>query len=186
MPEENIKKRLFIALNLPFAIKKEIACILAGFRQKYRGIKWVEEDNLHLTLHFLGYVEKEKEELVIKVMAGAEGKFKEFIFDIGEIGSFPNLRSPRVIFLNVRQVNGGSVFDLQRELGNKLADLGFTIDHRPWRAHITLGRVRDYCALGDLQGEPAKQRFSVKSFELMESKLLPTGAEYKVAASFKM
>ncbi len=189
--EENAKKRrVFIALNLPEEIKKELAEALLKLNKDVGGVKWVKPDGFHSTLHFLGYLEEEKIGEVKNIMNGLAGKFGSMNFEVGELGAFPSLTNPRVIFLDCRQTNGDLVYKLQKELGKGLEKIGLEIDSRPWQAHLTLGRVKT--KLSQSIHNLAKyvklknKNFSVSSFELMESKLKPDGVEYKIIANFKL
>ncbi|PJC00627.1 RNA 2',3'-cyclic phosphodiesterase, partial [bacterium (Candidatus Moisslbacteria) CG_4_9_14_0_8_um_filter_36_20] len=66
-----MKIRSFIAVNLPEEIKEEIKKIIDILGQSGNGVKWVEPRNLHLTLHFLGWLEEEKIEDVKKILSEA-------------------------------------------------------------------------------------------------------------------
>lgn len=235
--EENAKKRrIFIALNLSKEIKEELAEALvklsgeadgvhpAPFGQfiKYKkntlpkrcGVKWVKPDGFHLTLHFLGYLDEPQIEKVMAVMNELAKKFGPINFEAEGIGAFPALTNPRIIFLDCRQTNGNSVYELQTELGKKLEKIGITIDKRRWQAHLTLGRVnpvrntrkvlnfasrqKDIISNGVKTKLPQSvhslakyvkiknKQFSVDSFELMESHLSPSGAEYEIVTSYKL
>ncbi len=173
------KKRLFIALNLPSQIKNEIVFLINQLQKPNNGIKWVNPQGLHLTLHFLGYLDETQIEQVKLTMQSLEGKFHGFQFKTGKINAFPNLFNPRVIFLACEQINGNSVFKLQELLGEKLIQLGITIDKRPWQVHITLGRVKGESGEKLSIANLLQKDFTISSFELMESILKPTGAEYK-------
>lgn len=186
--QEQSTKRLFIAINLPDKIKEQIAGLLQNLAKnnKKKPIKWIRGNGLHITLHFLGYADGMLEEQVKLAMQSFSGKFGGFEFVLGGIGSFPNLTSPRVIFLECEQTNGKSVFKLQELLGKKLIQLGIAVGERLWKPHITLGRVKEKCdfKIEDCAVEPLN--FSVSSFELMESRLTPQGAEYKKIISYKL
>lgn len=180
------KKRLFIALNLPSQIKNEIVSLINQLKKPNDGIKWVNLQGLHLTLHFLGYLAQAQTEHIKLIMQSLEGKFHGFQFRLGKINAFPNLVNPRVIFLECEQINGNSVFKLQELLGKELIQLGIAIDKRPWKTHITLGRVKfkSNLKLALVNLEPID--FAISSFELIESILKPTGAEYKEIFSCKL
>ncbi|MDD5071692.1 MAG: RNA 2',3'-cyclic phosphodiesterase [Patescibacteria group bacterium] len=184
----NDRKRLFMALNLPFEIKEKLGVYLEDLAGQNRGIKWVNPEGLHLTLHFLGYLDEGKTEEVKNMMSGLEGKFGEMKFCLKRLDAFPNLNRPRIIFLEAEQAGDQTVFDLQELLGLGLIKLKIDIDDRPWRSHLTLGRVKvsnqDLKLPQDLKILPLD--FSVSSFELMESELTPAGAKYEEVASFKL
>ncbi|MDP2766870.1 MAG: RNA 2',3'-cyclic phosphodiesterase [Candidatus Methanoperedens sp.] len=184
--QEQNAKRLFMAINLPEKIKRKIVEFTDKLAKnnKNKPIKWVMGDGLHITLHFLGYADGMLEEQVKLAMQSLSGKFGELKFSLGKISAFPNLMNPRIIFLECEQTNGKSVFKLQELLGEKLTQLGIAVDERPWKPHITLGRVKERCDFktGDCSIEPLN--FSAASFELMESRLTPKGAEYEIIESY--
>ena len=184
----NDRKRLFIALNLSAKIKEKLTAFLEDLARYNRGVKWVNPEGLHLTLHFLGYLDERKTEEVKSMMKGLSGKFGEMEFSLKRLDAFPNLVRPRIVFLEAKQTGDQSVFDLQELLGLELIKLKIDIDDRPWRSHLTLGRVKlpgqDIRLQQDLKILPLD--FSISSFELMESELTPSGARYKEVASFKL
>jgi 2'-5' RNA ligase len=185
------KRRVFWAINLPKNLKNELAGLLDKLSSQYgRGVKWVDADILHLTLHFLGYNNEERVRKIKDIAQKISNQFKRMEFEIENISAFPNLNNPRVVFLKSRQVNGDSVYRLQKELGRGLSAIGLEIDQRPWKAHITLGRVKG--RVSGLRGLFSKsidlthKKFIVHSFELMESKLKPDGPEYRVIESYNL
>jgi len=180
------KKRLFIALNPPLPVKKEITDIIINLGQKNQGVKWVRPEGLHLTLHFLGYLNEGQNQNVQAAMAALAEKFEQMDFIFKKISAFPSLQKPRVICLSGEQISGNSVFALQKALGNKLAGLGIELDHRPWQPHITLGRVKTNYDFRLLICDFNEINFSLNSFELMEAILRPSGAIYREIISFKL
>lgn len=187
---ENEKKRLFIALNIPLVIKNKLADLLDELARHSQGIKWCQLESLHLTLHFLGYLDQATEKQVELIMQSYAGKFGSFEFKLGRINAFPNLNRPRVIFIECPQTNGRSIYKLQSLLGEKLAKLNIEVDRRPWQSHLTLGRVKQ--ADGKFTSEQKEQQeltaltFKVDSFELMESELTRSGPIYKEVISYKL
>ena len=187
MAENN--KRIFLAINLPRNLKDESAELLDKLYDQYgKGVKWVNPNILHFTLHFLGNVSETQIKQVQEAARKLSGKLGRIEFEIGKINAFPNLNNPRVIFLECRQVNGDSVYKPRKELGKKLSMIGLNIDKRPWEPHITIGRVkRRVPGLNRLFSKPINlKKFIVDSFELMESKLKPDGPEYKIVESYKL
>ncbi|MFH1427334.1 MAG: RNA 2',3'-cyclic phosphodiesterase [Patescibacteria group bacterium] len=186
--QEIKKKRIFIALNLPNNTKNEISSLINNLEIKNKGIKWTQKENLHLTLHFLGYLNNEQIEKVEQIINSLATQFKEMEFSIKEINAFPNLHQPRVIVLSGQQTNGTTVFDLQREIGEKLKESGFIVENRAWKLHLTLGRVKSYNYKFEIP-EDLKVKinnFKISSFELMESELMLEGPIYKVVKSYKL
>ena len=179
-------KRLFLAINLPFDLKKEIGNLIEALRTKNRGVKWVNSVGVHFTLHFLGEIEEKKEEEIKKAMTVVAKQFPPARIKIGQINAFPDLNQPRVIFLTAQQINGRSLPVLQENTGQELKRLGIFLEERPWRLHLTLGRVKgrfNFVTVPILR--QIRKSFFVDSFELMSSILKPAGAEYKTEVSFR-
>jgi len=193
-----MKKRLFIAINFPDSVRDEAGRIQDILKKHFKNlpIKWVKIEKVHLTLHFLGYVDEERVEEIKDVIASvAKGRGAAKV-RLGEIGFFPSLLKkggkmaerirPSVIFVETKAENRG-LEDLQRDLGKELESAGMEIDRRAWRPHITLARLEcpiETAIFEKLEIKPLK--FEIKSVELMESKLKPEGAEYKVLKSYKL
>ena len=183
-----MKKRVFIAINLPSSIKEKIFLFIQSLKEKnsHLRIKWVEKENLHLTLHFLGYLEDKELSQVEKIVESSLSQTKPTRLRLEEIGGFPRLSSPRVIFLKTKEIGEDSIHFLQKEIGQKLKKMGFFVDSRLWKAHITLGRNKTGRGqLSLIKNSLVGEEFEVQSIEIMESKLSPLGPKYKIIKSFK-
>lgn len=181
-----MKKRLFIALNLPDEIKKKISSVILELDKLNRrvAIKWVRPELLHLTLHFLGYLDQAKLEEIESILANLCGHYREAVLSIGNLGAFPNLISPRVIYLEIKQNQGDSLLSLQKEVGEELIKISLEPDQRPWQSHLTLGRVKGKGKVNLSQIEIPNLTFKINSVELMESRLGRSWPEYFVVKSF--
>jgi len=176
-------KRLFLALNLPEDIKEKLGKLLLQLRTKYPQVKWVKPKGLHLTLHFLGETDNIGENKLKAALGALPEKGVEIKLILGELGAFPNLKYPRVIFIKIKELDGNFLSSLHKEIGGVLEKQGIKVDSRPWQAHITLGRVRDD-ELDFKENINFKDKFKLSSWELMESELTPAGANYKIIASY--
>ena len=115
------------------------------------------------------------------------GKFGTFQFKLGGINAFPNLDRPRVIFIECEQSGKNLALALHGSLGQEiLIRAEIKLDERPWTSHITLGRVRGVTMQIPPDPSPLSSTFTVDTFDLMESELKPTGAEYKIIEKFKL
>lgn len=181
-----MKYRLFIAINLPEALKDKLAQLILELekRNKQLPIKWVNPKGLHLTLHFLGYLEKQQIPQVEKTLQKVCSKYKPFVMKINNLDGFPNFKNPRIIFINCKEADGENAKSIQKAIGVELERAGFNVQFRSWHEHITLARVKTKCQPNIPRVEISDNKFEVKSIELMESKLTPTGARYSVVKSF--
>lgn len=178
-----MKVRTFIALELSEPLKEGILAL--GTSLKERGVRasWVRPGAMHLTLKFLGDVE----ERALSGLAGAVGRaaagVRPFRFETTVLGAFPSPRRPRVIWLGVEPVD--ELFDLAEAVETELAELGFPRERRPFRPHITIGRIRGPGASGDISGTLAdlaglQEVVEVREVRVMKSTLLPAGARHEV------
>jgi 2'-5' RNA ligase len=179
--------RVFLAVNLPQGIKQELAQILDELRHNYQNLplKWVEPENLHLTLHFLGDQDENLLERVGRIGERIAPEFNRTGLGLGEWGAFPDLKFPRVIYISL--IDSWVLKELQSRLGRELLKAGFETDARPWQAHLTVARNKDQaqCPGLDLPLLP-KLAWDMASFELMRSDLAPDGAKYTILKSFKL
>lgn len=180
-------KRVFFAINLPVNIKESLTKVRESLAKKLqpRKIRWVSKENLHLTLHFLGDKTIEEIANLDKELKKVSALSKKFKLVTGPVGCFPDPRQPRVILVRINDLSGFAC-ELAKNLSLILLNLGMEIDSRPWRSHVTLGRVKDEKGVCDLDIDVALQEFEVKSFELMESQLDGEGSVYKILASYPL
>lgn len=168
--------RCFIALDLDKEITDKIIEIQNQIKKKalFNG-KFTEKENLHLTLKFLGEIDEGKLERVKKLLK--EVKFSRFEVEMGDIGVFSQ-KIPRIIWV---KLNGRAIYDLQKQIDDKLKDL-FSIEDR-FMGHVTLARIKE---IGDKKGlldylesiKINKIKVDVKEFSLKKSELLRNGPVY--------
>ena len=178
-----MKVRTFVALELSEPLKEGILALGKGLKAAGIRASWVRPSGMHLTLKFLGDVEEDALSGLIGAVARAAALVPPFRFETTALGAFPSPRRPRVIWLGVEPV--GELFDLADALERELADLGFPRERRPFRPHITIGRVRDPLASGDLSRalaalEAPQEAVEVREVRVMKSTLHPSGAIHEV------
>ncbi|MFA5413726.1 MAG: RNA 2',3'-cyclic phosphodiesterase [Patescibacteria group bacterium] len=181
-----MNKRAFIAINLPDEIKTKFDLVIEELKKLNPdyGIKWIEPENLHLTLHFFGDLTEKQIALVEEGIEEITKNIESFKMATGDFGCFPNEREPRVFFAAAEATK--ILHDLIGKLEVMLENFGYKVDTRPWQGHLTLGRVKDWsrCKISGVKIMP--MNFTVKSIELMESELTPEGSIYSVIKSFPL
>jgi len=178
-----MKIRSFIAVNLPKETKEEIKKIIDILGRSRGGIKLVEPENLHFTLHFLGEIGKEKVITVKEILKEAVRDARPYPVKILGLNAFPSRNRPRVIFLEAVSENK-SLENLQQKIGQQLKKIGLKIDERPFTLHLTLGRVKNQgLKLPEIK---IKENliFKAISLDLMKSELTPQGPIYTLIESF--
>lgn len=135
--------RTFLAIDLPATLEKKIKTWMDGLKREFPdgSIRWVESENLHLTLKFLGEVEAGKIGSIRDAAAHIASRTPVLHLEIAGFGAFPSLHRPRVVWLGVEEETGG-LEDLHLRLNQALLPLGFESDHQGFTPHLTLGRVR--------------------------------------------
>ncbi len=177
--------RSFIGIGLSPGCRAGIACAVSSLRAKRRPVSWVPERNLHLTLKFLGEVPPARTDELAGIMAEGAREIPPFELRMGDAGGFPTLRSPRVLWIGVREPLE-LVRKLHQNMEDALSGAGFPRDERSFHPHVTVGRVKGKVDQGF--GETYAAAVSggkfdtvyVTSYRLYESRLSPSGADYRV------
>lgn len=187
MTSEQEKIRSFIAIELPGEIKSDLAQLgdrLMDARHPF--VKWVDVENIHLTLKFLGNVAVNQITEITEAMREAIRGVSPFRLEISGLGAFPRMEQPRVIWVGISGETD-KLSELQRRVDSKLVRLGFAGENQSFVPHLTLARVRDGAASsdrGDLGRLLASTKFeskghiTVNSINLMKSQLTPDGPIY--------
>jgi len=175
--------RCFVAVLLPERVRAGLAAVCAELRGQTRGLSWVREDNLHLTLRFLGNVEPAMLPNIRTAVMTAAGAVEPFTVSLSGLGGFPGGRAPRVLWANVA-TGGEAMVALYEALETALAARGILRESRPFHPHVTLARVRDPRGAGRiakvLGAGPLFGEVRVGALHLMRSELDPRGARYSI------
>jgi 2'-5' RNA ligase len=133
--------RSFIAVEITSGIRARAKKLIEQLGRTGADVKWVEPDNLHLTLAFLGEVPVLEIPEICDTAKASIGDFEPFEIDVSGVGAFPDLRRPRTIWLGVGD-GADEMIALHDTLQQGLSKLGFRSENRRFRPHMTLGRVR--------------------------------------------
>lgn len=174
--------RCFIAIELPDTVETILEEIQENFKKCGIDLKWVKPGAIHLTLKFLGNVQEETVGEIVQRMKKVCGGYTTFALALKGVGIFPNLRSPRVLWVGIR--DGDVLVRFQKEIDAGMASLGFKRENRGFTPHLTLGRFRSFkgvkCFHDIMKQYEGKDfgTFQVHSLSLMRSDLHPAGARY--------
>lgn len=186
--------RLFVACEVPDDVKDTIGEVIEGLRQKSgTAVRWIKPDGVHVTLKFLGEVPTKKLPAVKLAIQEAVVGHSPFELEFSTIGTFGGREGLRIMWVGI----AGDVLRLEalvRAVNAALAVVGFEPERRPFRPHLTLGRVRDEIgtrhraeievAVGKTDVPDVSWRTAQVS--LMRSRLGPGGASYEVLATFPL
>lgn len=182
--EGGIDVRLFLGLWLPGQWRER----LAGLEVPCPGVKWVEKENLHLTLRFLGEVDEKSLPSLQKHLASIS--LSPFTLQSSGPGAFPDRLAPRVLWWGVRgrtERDSQRLFQLKTEVDEALSRWGMAPEARGWRPHITLARVKE----GARVYWPPQQNillppWPVTGFALIASTLTAQGPIYRNLCEFSL
>ncbi len=181
-------KRIFIAVRTDpgetlLRIHSSLRSVLGAEK-----INWTDPSNIHLTLAFLGDTEDELIRVVSIMLKQKCTGFGYFSFSLKGTGVFRNYRDPRVIWIGI--MHDEKLVKLNSEINAGLKDAGFKLEDRPFRPHITLGRIKSIRNTDILKSSLEKyqdtiiQEVPVREVILFESILKPTGPVYKITGKF--
>lgn len=176
--------RLFVAIELPDEIKLSLTPLTRGLGD----VRWLDEDQRHLTLRFIGELDHGGLEDVIEALAMVNGA--PFELRLEGIGHFPPRGEPRVIWAGVARSE--SLHRLKRSVDRALNGIGLTPENRKFAPHVTLARLRrpppphrlaSWLAAHSLY---RSQPFLVRGFHLYSSWLRAEGADHILEAGYEL
>ncbi|MCX5837113.1 MAG: RNA 2',3'-cyclic phosphodiesterase [Deltaproteobacteria bacterium] len=182
--------RAFLALDPPEEILREIARVQNRLQKLIHGdVRWVRPESIHLTLKFFGDISENAVANISAAAGKAAAAVGPFDLAIGGAGVFPDMNRPRIIWLGM---NGDVVrlLTFQQELERALQEIGFPREERPFRPHLTLGRIKSPKGLIGLEEALGKGethtagRFVASGLSLFKSDLTPRGAIYTRLAGY--
>lgn len=180
--------RTFIAIALPQEIKDSLGRLQNQLKTCGADVKWVEPNNIHLTLKFLGDIDDKKLDKIMRILEDTAKNKNPFQMRIFSIGAFPKMNFPRVIWVGVDK-GDSETKQIAEALEEKIAKIGIPKEDRPFSSHITIGRTRsslnrerlveDLKTLANNFGQENLE-FAVTKITLFKSTLTPKGPIYEV------
>ena len=183
------KIRTFISLNIEKSLKEKFKLIQNDVMDLLKDypVKWTNSDKFHLTLRFLGNLEKSEIKLLISGLGKIKFEFSGLKFSTSGIGFFPNPRYPNVVFVELTE-EGYNSEKLIEKIDSLIIPLGIKPDKK-FVPHITLGRFK-HEGRRKLSNSinPGFENYELlfQSFFLMKSILRSGGPEYEVIKEFKL
>lgn len=181
--------RLFWAVNLPPAVRAQLADMQARLKEAGAGAKWVEEENLHLTIQFLGETPGEQVPVIVRAVRD-KVTVGPFNLAVSGLGVFTGRDGPRVIWAGLRE-GKEMLATLYRQAGEAMLALGF-IPEKRFSPHLTLARLRSprgTAELMQLVDKSAAEKFgimTVNSIDLMQSELSRRGPAYSLLSRVRL
>lgn len=182
--------RAFLAIAPAAEILQEIGTIQRKLKHSCPfDIRWLKLDSIHLTLKFFGNVSAEDIMALSRIVEQHSPGFAPVQLTVKKLGVFPSLHRPRVLWIGLE---GGTapLLILQQHLEQGWAACGFTREDRPFRPHLTIGRMKSSRLTGDpvkfmaQAGDCSAGGFRADGLVLFRSDLTPLGAVYDQLAWF--
>jgi 2'-5' RNA ligase len=133
--------RAFIAVEIPAEIRRNILHATEALHKDVGAlVRWVPVENMHLTLKFLGNISPSNVDMLSQMLRAEADLFTCFDFQLHGLGSFPNLKRPRVIYIGIRAP--AALESLRRGIESASRRLGYESEERGFSPHLTIGRVK--------------------------------------------
>ncbi|NLG41695.1 MAG: RNA 2',3'-cyclic phosphodiesterase [Phycisphaerae bacterium] len=174
--------RSFVAVDLAPELRRPLVRLLQEL-PRVRDVRWCTQDQLHVTLKFLGEVDQGRLKQVCEIVAQTSAQIEPFQIRLAGLGGFPSRRSPRVLWCGVEDPTGSCARWVALSEPQFTA-LGFEAETRDFTPHITLGRSKSpagAAAMREVLERTAALptvEMTVKDIVLFESRLSPAGARY--------
>jgi 2'-5' RNA ligase len=187
--------RLFVGIPLDEEARRGVGKVVKKLKRGHWPVRWEKENKWHMTLAFVGEIEAGELGRVVRAVKRGAGGIKRFEVRFKGLGAFPGWLLPRIVWMGLKgdlkrmaRVYKGVRGELERE--------GFEFDKKPFRGHITLGRVKKEAKrkhrleLGKYLKKQAEleipQRWLVDRVVIYESQLGSAGSEYKVIEEVRL
>lgn len=193
MPPEQERLRLFVACELPSAVRDGLAAIQRDLQAGGAdGLRWVRPEGIHITLKFLGEVAAGRLPAIKARLAQAIASPLTIHLRPAAVGSFGSRTGLRVVWVGLAG-DLAALAGVAESVDAAMSGLGFDAERRPFKPHLTLARVREDATphqrarLTELLARyepPALPAFTVDHIVLMRSRIGPGGAVYSRLAAF--
>ncbi len=182
--------RCFLAIDLPESLRLGLALVQGELKKAQADVRWVPPGNIHITLKFFGNVTDAEIPHIIAAAREVAAGEKLLSLKVTGAGGFPNVRSPRVVWLGL----GGDLLPLTHffhRLEKAFAALDYPPEGRAFNPHLTLGRVRSPEGRAQLSRALEKlvvdwPPFPVREIILFQSVLSPKGSTYNPLEVIKL
>jgi 2'-5' RNA ligase len=188
--EKNI--RAFLSVEPPEDILRTVIRLQERLKREVSGrVSWTRPGGQHLTLKFFGDVSVDDVDAIGQAVQDRLQSGSAFNLKIEKLGVFPDARKPRVLWCGTSG-DVEKLAALQKQLEADFALIGFPLENRPFRAHLTLVRIKDPREVSGVREALNKHaafsagELSVRELILFQSRLTPQGAIYTRLAAFPL
>jgi 2'-5' RNA ligase len=178
--------RLFFGIELENDIRNYIHNVIQELNINYNGIKWVEKENLHITLEFLGETDINDMNNIIESIEKIS--FPTFNIDLNSIGGFPYLDKARVLWIGLKE-HKIELMNLYKKLHFTCKNVKSNLSDRPYHPHVTIARIKRPLNNHNIEkiNKYKSKNFGqmiVNKITLYKSELRKDGPVYKIIKNF--
>ena len=137
----NTSVRLFLAIELDPSVRQSVGTVIQWLKQQGLSARWVAQENLHVTLKFLGAVDSQKVSILCRTLREELCSIASFPIVLHDFGFFPHFRRPRVIWIGLDE-GKEALRDVFERIETCLKPLGYPKEDKAFHPHVTLGRFR--------------------------------------------
>jgi len=180
--------RCFLAVEMTEAVVRSLERLLTRLALPQFQVRWVQPKNMHLTLRFLGDITRQEATTVTQAAQKAASGTNPFPVRLHGLGTFPPSGSPRIVWVGME--DDRAIVRLERQLSLELTHRGWPPSDKPFRAHLTLGRVKSPRGVPGLREHLQRnaaaemQEMTAEHLSLVQSVLRPSGPLYTVLERF--
>lgn len=168
--------RCFISIELDPVTRKYVSQFVNNLKF-LRGIKWVSEENYHITLAFMGELSANKVPQICDVLEKISLRHSPFILNLCGSGFFPNENNPKVLWIGIQKSK--ELSSLKDDIDKSLRSLNIDFDTKPFSPHLTIGRIKSGIDTTLItRNEDFSVSFLVKEIYFMKSQLFKSGPVY--------
>lgn len=179
--------RLFTGLSLTPEVREHVSSIVSELSERVEGVRWIPEENFHVTLKFIGPCPEERVPCVVDAMRRASRHLPLYL-EIGGVGTFPSLGSARVVWVGACDLEG-RIEKIYNVIDRGAEKCGIPRERRRYKPHVTVGRCRKKPAT--VPRELAERfcgrvELEVADIVLYSSELNSTGARYSIVETVSL
>ncbi|MBU8891509.1 MAG: RNA 2',3'-cyclic phosphodiesterase [Bacteroidales bacterium] len=183
-------KRTFIAIKI--SNTKSISEVYQNIRLELKDerVKWVEEQNLHITLAFLGDTDEKDIDNVCNMLSEYTEGLNPFLIKITGLGVFRNVNNPKALWLGIKKSE--DLNQIYNKINVAISLFGFTIQSKDFRPHLTIGRTKFLKNRSKLKNliekykETQIEQLKISEVYFYESILTSEGPVYKVIKKYNL
>jgi len=170
--------RAFIAIPVPEDCIVSLEGFVSSIKRLLPDARFVPRHQFHITLHFLEAIDEDEALAISSAMKTLLKEEKQFRVVLSGLGTFPNERNPRVLWLGLKE-GGAKCNEIQHKLGHHIRSLGIPTEEKDFHPHLTLARFKDFSRKRQIKLKELpsfETAFQADRVVFYKSELTPSGA----------